>query len=474
MDTISPLTDTTITITTAEYNKWLAVFNSCKTKIDGLNQANFTEVINHCKAALDEIGTQLIAWLQAQGNHMGLDQLTIYVKYGELKLCVHGITRIQNNDRLVLKTLIEQSTNFINLQKSKNIPEYLRIGIGMSMSEGNVLTQYSSAATQKFKNLVGMETAKQRVLSIISPLNMALTTDARYQKLILYGPPGTGKTDFAKAIANEIGATFVMLTPADLLLPSLGASEKLLNNLVSAAKQSESKVVLFFDEMDNVFSRAPGTLEVNKSLTVQFLNIVNNQLPASVFIIGATNYLYLVDSAVRSRLNDIVYVGLPTLENLAKLFVLLLPGTTLKETQAIFNIPTVSGMLKNFSNRDMTFLVANIKKLQVAAAQQAQYFELATNYTYKGVWRTGLMPSLKTPTNGQIVALATTDVAKLESLTPEATSSTELYTIDESIRIDFADYMIPPSPFDFLAEATANIKPLSDAEIAVHSRTSFE
>lgn len=36
-------------------------------------------------------------------------------------------------------------------------------------------------------------------------------------KLLLYGPPGSGKTLFVRAIATELGALFIDLSPANLI-----------------------------------------------------------------------------------------------------------------------------------------------------------------------------------------------------------------------------------------------------------------
>ncbi|MCH7814382.1 MAG: ATP-binding protein, partial [Planctomycetes bacterium] len=54
--------------------------------------------------------------------------------------------------------------------------------------------------------------------------------------VLLWGPPGTGKTMMAKAIAHEIGATFFVISPAQVLSKWVGEAEQNIRKLFEASK----------------------------------------------------------------------------------------------------------------------------------------------------------------------------------------------------------------------------------------------
>lgn len=77
--------------------------------------------------------------------------------------------------------------------------------------------------------------------------------------VILHGPPGNGKTLLARALANEIRATFVGVRSGELMQPYLGESEAAVRELFSAARET-APCILYFDEVD-VIGTARGDAE---------------------------------------------------------------------------------------------------------------------------------------------------------------------------------------------------------------------
>src|SRR5205085_2032404 len=67
--------------------------------------------------------------------------------------------------------------------------------------------------------------------------------------LLLYGPPGCGKTFLARAVAGEMGASFVSLSIVDVLNMWIGNSERNLHEIFQTARR-EAPCVLFLDEVD--------------------------------------------------------------------------------------------------------------------------------------------------------------------------------------------------------------------------------
>ena len=153
----------------------------------------------------------------------------------------------------------------------------------------------------------GMENVKQRLeLSFLGPIRNPQLASAFGATggggLLLYGPPGCGKTFIARAVAGEIGARFTAFGMADVLDMWTGSSERNLAEIFRAARRN-APCVLFFDEVD-----ALGHKRSHLTTSSSMRNTVNQLLAEmdslggrndGVFVIGATNHPWDVDSALR-------------------------------------------------------------------------------------------------------------------------------------------------------------------------------
>jgi transitional endoplasmic reticulum ATPase len=115
-----------------------------------------------------------------------------------------------------------------------------------------------------------------------------------YRGIMLYGPPGTGKTLIARAVAGESNASFIMVPGSKLKQEYYGGTEKVIRAVFDAAKKN-APCIVFIDEIDSVaYSRS----ESKVNIVNQLLVIMDEIRDMDVFVIGATNLIHMVDSAL--------------------------------------------------------------------------------------------------------------------------------------------------------------------------------
>jgi transitional endoplasmic reticulum ATPase len=117
--------------------------------------------------------------------------------------------------------------------------------------------------------------------------------------VLLYGPPGTGKTFIARALAGKLGYNFMNVTTADVVSKYVGEAAQNVRDVFAVAKANQPCMV-FFDEFDAVASDRGGDMSNSeKGMVNQFLQSLTDVQGEDVVVVAATNYLALLDSAVK-------------------------------------------------------------------------------------------------------------------------------------------------------------------------------
>ncbi|MEZ3114559.1 AAA family ATPase [Halobaculum sp. MBLA0147] len=131
--------------------------------------------------------------------------------------------------------------------------------------------------------------------------------------VLLHGPPGTGKTLIARAVANEVDASFISVSGPEITSKYKGESEERLRELFAEADEN-SPSIIFFDEIDSIAGQRDDGGDMENRMVGQLLSLMDG-LDASedVIVIGATNRADALDPALRrgGRFDREIEIGVP-------------------------------------------------------------------------------------------------------------------------------------------------------------------
>ncbi len=104
-----------------------------------------------------------------------------------------------------------------------------------------------------------MKNLKEFTLTVrYGPLYEAFASKAPHG-LLLYGIPGTGKTFMTRVMSNQLNCPLVMIKGSDIFRKYVGESEQKIRGILQESNnyyaQTGQKVILFFDEADQIFVR---------------------------------------------------------------------------------------------------------------------------------------------------------------------------------------------------------------------------
>ncbi|ETW82235.1 AAA family ATPase, CDC48 subfamily [Heterobasidion irregulare TC 32-1] len=206
--------------------------------------------------------------------------------------------------------------------------------------------------------------------SIIFPLlypslfNASSTLRTAPKGVLLYGPPGCGKTMLAKALAKESGATFINIAVSVLTNKWYGESNKLVAGLFSLARKVQP-CIIFIDEIDSFLrERTKGDHEVTAMMKAEFMTLWDGLLSASdrILVLGATNRIRDIDSAILRRMPKRFPLLLPDVNQRQKILTLMLKDVSLAPD---FPIRMLAESAEGLSGSDLRELCRNAAMVPV-------------------------------------------------------------------------------------------------------------
>lgn len=181
--------------------------------------------------------------------------------------------------------------------------------------------------------------------------------------ILLVGPPGTGKTLTARALAEELQASYIAIVGSEIMGKYYGEAEAKLRAIFEKAARNRP-CLIFIDEIDSIGGdrqRVEG--QVEKRVVAQLLSLLDGfaKPDTGIVVLGATNRPDSLDPALRrpGRFDREIAFGPPDGEGRREILAI--------QTRAMPLAPDVD--LADIADRAVGFVGADLKAL----AQKAAY-----------------------------------------------------------------------------------------------------
>lgn len=134
--------------------------------------------------------------------------------------------------------------------------------------------------------------------------------------ILLHGPPGTGKTMLARAVSNEVDASFYAISGSEIFEKNYGESEDNLRSLFSDASE-DRPAIIFIDELESLIpprDELSSSNQVERRVVTQLKTLMDGfSSEEKLIVLGATNHISEIDDAFLrpGRFDRQIEIGVP-------------------------------------------------------------------------------------------------------------------------------------------------------------------
>ncbi len=199
--------------------------------------------------------------------------------------------------------------------------EHIKKGCYMSINSSMGKKAVKINSVFKWEDLVLPDKTKARLKAVCDQVRYRYTVYDKWNfggglpygrgvSVIFTGRPGTGKTMAAQVLAGELGLEIYKVNLAAVVSKYIGDTEKNLEEIFDRAKKS--RVILFFDEADVLFSKRTEVKDSNdkySNMEAAFLLQKLEEYDGTAIL--ATNYVQNFDEAFKRRMKFLIEFPFP-------------------------------------------------------------------------------------------------------------------------------------------------------------------